>query len=231
MTMKLYELAGREDERRFSPYCWRTKLSLAHKDLSAECIPLRFTELDQVEFSGDKRVPVLIDGDKVVRDSWDIALYLEDQYADRPSLFGGDIGRSEARFINHWTDTAFFRAMFPLILLDIFGVIHDMDRAYFRQSREARFGATLEEIGARQETFVPGFQDALAPLRATLSEQPFLSGEAPAYSDYTVFSGFQAARCVSNFCLLEDDDPIYAWRERMLDLYDGLARDVLAYPV
>jgi hypothetical protein len=33
MGMQLYDLAGAESERRFSPYCWRIKLALMHKGL------------------------------------------------------------------------------------------------------------------------------------------------------------------------------------------------------
>jgi hypothetical protein len=31
--------------------------------------------------------------------------------------------------------------------------------------------------------------------------------------------------------LLEADDPIYAWRERLLDAFDGMARKSPGYPV
>lgn len=89
MGLQLYDLAGAEPERRFSPYCWRTKLALAHKGIAVETIPWRFTDKDTIAFSGQGRVPVLVDGDRIVSDSWVIATYLEKTYADRPSLFGG----------------------------------------------------------------------------------------------------------------------------------------------
>ena len=53
--MKLFDLAGDELDRRFSPYCWRSKLALAHKGLTVETIPWRFTDTDAV--SGQGRVP------------------------------------------------------------------------------------------------------------------------------------------------------------------------------
>jgi hypothetical protein len=31
MAIKLYDLAGAELDQRFSPYCWRTRMALAHK--------------------------------------------------------------------------------------------------------------------------------------------------------------------------------------------------------
>jgi glutathione S-transferase len=69
MVLKLYDLAAADQERRFSPYCWRTKMSLAHKELEVETIPLRFTEKDAIAFSGQGRIPILVDGEKTVADS------------------------------------------------------------------------------------------------------------------------------------------------------------------
>ena len=54
MGLQLYDLAGAEPERRFSPYCWRTKLALMHKSLPFDTIPWRFTdkECDRVLRAG-----------------------------------------------------------------------------------------------------------------------------------------------------------------------------------
>lgn len=40
----MFDLAGAESDRRFSPYCWRIRLALAHKGLELETISWRFTE-------------------------------------------------------------------------------------------------------------------------------------------------------------------------------------------
>ena len=57
-------------------------------------------------------------------------------------------------------------------------------------------------------------------MRLTLRTQAFLGGETPNYADYIVFGPFQWARVVSPFKLLAEDDPVYAWRERLLDAFD-----------
>src|SRR5258708_32804892 len=57
VTIKLFDLAGAEPDRRFSPYCWRTKLALAHKGLTVETIPWRFSDTDAIEMSGQGRGP------------------------------------------------------------------------------------------------------------------------------------------------------------------------------
>jgi glutathione S-transferase len=51
MTLRLYDLAGAQPERRFSPYCWRIRLALAHKNLPVETIPWRFTEKAEIAAS------------------------------------------------------------------------------------------------------------------------------------------------------------------------------------
>lgn len=229
MTRKLYDLAGADPERRFSPYCWRAKLALAHKGLDVETIPWRFTERDAIAFSGQARVPVLVDGDNVVFDSWTIANYLEDTYPDRPSLFDGHGGRALARFVNSWVDVTLHGALIRLVVLDIHDHTHEKDRGYFRESREKRFGATLEALSADRDQRVVTFRQALDPMRLTLKAQPYLCGEAPAYADYIVMGAFQWARCISSFQLLEADDPVAHWRTRMLQLFGGMPGNAVGY--
>jgi glutathione S-transferase len=224
VTRVLYDLAGADPALRFSPYCWRAKLALAHKGLEVETVPWRFTDKEAIAFSGQERVPVLVDGDKTVSDSWAIALYLEEAYPDRPSLFGAPAAIPVTRFVNVWADTALHAGMIRLIVCDIAGIVHEQDKAYFRASRERRFGMALEAVTAGREERIEAFRESLLPLRHTLSTQPYLSGSAPAYADYIVFGSFQWARCCSRFELLAADDPVTAWRERMLDSFDGLAR-------
>ena len=231
MALQLYDLAGAEPERRFSPYCWRTKLALMHKGLAFETIPWRFTEKDAIAFSGQGRVPVLLDGDRVVFDSWTIATYLEDSYPDRPSLFRGDGGRAVTRFVNAWADTILIGGILRLVVTDIFAHLHDKDRAYFRETREKRLGATLEAVSANRNTDVLTFRKTLEPVRTVLAAQPYFGGEMPAYADYAVFGCFQWARCISSFPLLLNDDPVWAWRDRLLSTFDGFARNALGYPV
>jgi glutathione S-transferase len=227
MTRILYDLTGANDVR-FSPNCWRSRMALAHKGLDAHCEPVRFTDKDKIAFSEQIRVPVLKDGDTVVCDSWSIACYLEDTYPDRPSLFGGPEGRGAMHFISCWTDATLHPAMVRTILFDIHENLEAVDKDYFRESREKRFGKTLEEVAAAQEPNLVAFRQALAPLNALLGEQGFVCGDAPAYGDYLIFGVFQWARAVSPARLLEPDEPLHAWRERMLNLFDGLGRMVKA---
>ena len=231
MSTVLYELAGRDDFR-FSPPCWRVLLALAHKGLALdERVAVKFSDKSPIAFSGQDRIPVFADGDTWVADSFEIACYLEDAYPDRPSLFGGDSGRATARFVNEWTQDILVGHLVSILVRDELDHVHPDDREYFRKTREERFGRSLEDVQAGRENRVQEFSDRLAPLRTALGAQNFICGEAPAYADHIVFGLFQFPRCISTFPLIKRDDPIYAWRERMLDLFDGLARRAPGYSV
>jgi glutathione S-transferase len=231
MTLQLFELVGVDEARPFSPFCWRTRMALAHKGLSAESIPWRFTEKHALAPHQSEKVPVLIDRETSVADSWTIANYLEDHYPDRPSLFGGEGGRALGRMMNWWGDVTVVGGMFPLIVADIPGHLGPVDAAYFRKSREARFGKPLDEVVADRDKTVEVFRRALEPMRLTLRTQAYLGGAAPNYADYIVFGAFQWARVVSPFKLLAENDPVYVWREKLLDSFNGIARESPGYPV
>ena len=229
MAITMYDLAGTEPARRFSPFCWRARMALAHKRLDVETVPWRFTEKDKLPQPNDGRVPVIVDGGRVVHDSTTIADYLEEHYAAAPSLFGGDAGRALTRFVQNWTETVLQTGLVRLVVLDIWRHIGPADQAYFRESREARFGTTLEAVVKDREARLPAFRAGLDPLRRTVERQPFVAGSGPGYADYIVFGAFQWARAISDFELLAADDPVRAWRGRMLDLHGGLARRAPAY--
>ena len=229
MAITLYDLAGSDAERRFSPFCWRAKMALAHKDLAVDSVPWRFTEKDKLPQPNAGRVPVIVDDGHVVHDSTAIADYLETRYPDRTSLFGDEAARALTRFVQNWTEAVVQPAIAGFVLLDIWRHIGPEDQAYFRRSREERYGTNLEQVVADRSARLPAFRDSLTPLRRTLELQPFLAGGAPAYADYVLFGAFQWARAISDFELLAADDAVAAWRARMLDAFGGFARKSPAY--
>jgi glutathione S-transferase len=229
MAIQMYDLAGADPNRRFSPFCWRTRMALAHKELEVETIPWRFVEKAKIAFANWERVPVIVDKGKPIVDSWAIALYLEEAYNSRPALFGGGSGRALSRFYNEWANAVVLGGIARLVVADIWHHLDPGDKDYFRSSRETRLGMTLEQYVADREKHLVTFRQSLEPLRQTLVTQPFLGGEAPLYPDYIVFGGFQWARSISPFVLLEASDPINQWRERLLDAFGALARKAPGY--
>lgn len=221
----LYELKGKND-RRYSLFSWRARMALRHKGLDFESLPVRLSDKAVIDFSGGKTVPVIKDKDTVVRDSWKIAEYLENRYRDSPPLFGGEIGRGVTQAFNTWADRVLVPAMLQVIAADIHERVDALDEGYFRQTMEKALRMTLEESRAKRDAALLQLGRALEPLQATFKRQAFMAGAAPAYADYILLSVFQWARVMSPQEVLAPEDPLCQWRERMLDLYDGFARNV-----
>ncbi len=234
MTLIFHERAGL-DGRRISPFSWRIRYALAHKKIEPEIIPTRFADVDRIRtLSGQHFVPIIQHDGQVIHDSWSIACYLEDRFPDRPSLFGGAIGRGASRLVNDWADSVLAATMRQQIYGDFIWCIDPGDRAYFRSSREAALGMTLEEYSATRDAALPASLAACTPLERTLSKQAFLAGDTPAYVDYAVFSVFQWARIGSPRDVLAGAAKLQAtrdWRARMVALYDGLGNRFAMYPL
>ncbi len=64
----------------------------------------------------------------------------------------------------------------------------------------------------------------LLPLRLVLRRQQWFGGAAPSYADHIIAGTLMWPRCASRFELLDANDPLAQWLERVLDLYGGLGR-------
>lgn len=223
----LWELQG-GDGRRYSLFSWRSRMALRHKGLAFESRPVCMTDKAAIAFSGGKTVPIIKDGEAVTRDSWKIAEYLEDAYPQAPPLFGNDIARGVTHAFNAWVDRAVLPALLPAVAADVHERVDPADQAYFRESMERLLKKTLEQARAEREETLRRFARTVEPMQAALRRKPFVCGAQPAYGDYILFSVFQWARVMSPGEVLAPDDPLRAWRERLLDLHGGLARETPA---
>jgi len=228
MTILLYELVGQDVARPFSPHCWKAVMALAHKGLDYSTVPTPFTRVASIEGGRSDTIPVMRDGDKVVADSFAIALYLDQAYPDRPSLFGGAGGEALTRFVERWSQLTIHPYLGAAALVDIHDRLAPADRDYFRKSREGRYRASLEAVSAGRDAGLDNFRASLEPLRSMLRYQPYLGGSTPLFADYIVFGAFQWVRIISPYSFLAADDPVSAWFERCLDLHSGLGRAVPA---
>jgi glutathione S-transferase len=230
MTLIMYERIGLQ-ERRPSPFSWRVRYALAHKGVAVEYRPVRFADVGTIRaLSGQDKVPIVVDGDRVIHDSWTIAVHLETHFPEQPSLFGGAVGRGLARHINLWSDGTLSPAIRRLISADFIDCLAPEDRAYFRRSREAQFGCTLEAYCADRERWLGEFEAVVAPLEQTLSEQAYVSGAAPGYADYLLFSVFQYARLGSPLELLRAGTALRRWRDGLVARFDHLGDRFPGYP-
>lgn len=223
--IELWELKGKND-RRYSLFSWRTRMALKHKGLEFESHAVAMCDKAAIAFSGGKTVPVIKDGETVVRDSWKIAEHLEDKYADRPTLFGGAIGRGVTQAFNTWVDRALVPVVMPVIVADVHERVDPADDVYFRQQFEGFLKCTLEESRVRRPQALERLQRVLEPMQAALKRQAFMCGAAPAYADYILFSVLQWMRVASPQDIFNSSEALDSWRNRMLDLYDGFARNI-----
>jgi glutathione S-transferase len=227
MSITLYELAAADPAIRFSPYVWRTRFCLLHKGLAFKGVPWRFTEKDALAPTGQGRVPAIVDharGDRWVHDSWQIATYLDETHSDRPAIMANDAERASGRLTAVWAETAVHGAAMPLIIGNLFAHLDPKDQPYFRQSREERFGRTLEQIAVEPKAGVAALKNALAPAEAALAVSPFLSGSAPGYADYALAGSLIWIWITAPVLPIDPETAVGRWYETMLDLYDGHAR-------
>ena len=225
----LYDLAGADDSVRTSPFCWRIRMSLAHKGLPHVAIPWRLVEKDRIVDASSVTVPVLVDGEAVIADSWLIATYLDRAYPARP-LFDSPQSLAYARWIHHWTERVLHPLIVPLILQDVLLGLHPMDVEYFVRTREAAYGRPIQDVCDRSAEAYARFAAALSFMRRVLAESAFLAGDTPAYADYILFGAFQWARCCSPVGLhARAGEAISEWFERVLDLFGGLGRNAAVF--
>jgi glutathione S-transferase len=222
-------LATKYPNIRFSPFCWRIKYALAHKELSWEEIPIRaLTEKNLLPTPNEGKVPVLVDDDQVVFDSWDIALYLEEKYPNQ-LLFDSSESRAQSLFVKNWTEAVLHILVSRMGILDFYETQTKDDQKVFRETRESRFGVVLEDWGSDPQGARVDFLKALEPLRQTLRSQKFMGGRTPNFSDYIMVGIFQWMRCGSRLKVFEESDDVFDYQERLLDLYDGLGRSSPPY--
>ena len=209
-----------------SPFVWATKYALKHKGFEIDIVPNGFTGIEEVTKGFSNRLPVIVDEGHWVKDSWDIAEYLDATYPDRPRLVEGEGHKQLIKFIDQWTWATVIRPWFQCYILDYHDLSHERDRAYVRQSREELFlqGRKLEDVQAGREERLPQVVPLLEPLRALLKDKPWLGGDQPDYGDYRVLACFLWCGSVAKIPPLHDDEPLRDWLDRGFDLYDGLGR-------
>lgn len=225
MAITLYDLCGRDERLRFSPYCWRVSMVLAHKGLEFSTIAWRFKDKQALAFANYDKVPVLCDGAQTVTDSFDIMRYLDKTYPEAPVL-GEGVSYQRALLFKYFVERSVNPALFRIIAMDLLAAIHPDDRDYFRETREARFGCTLEEFH-QPEQGKQQLKQILAPIRDLLRGSAFLDGDAPSGSDYLLFGSMMWAHVVSIQAVVDPGDPVDEWFKRMLNVHDGVASQAL----
>ena len=218
---RLFELVT-DDGCSISPYAWRTKYALAAKGLAYESCGVGFVDIPTIGPGRFRTLPILQNAEQHwVGDSWAIAEYLDEADPD-PALFSCEGEQALALFFEKWLAIEVISNLFRICVLDIHDRLREADRAYFRQSREARLGQPLEAAHAERERYLPALRQALQPMRLALRQSPFVGGQSPGYADFIAIGAFIWAGTVASLDLLEPDDPLLEWLDRCLGLYGGI---------
>lgn len=213
----LYELCGAQPDRIFSAYAWRARLTLGLKGLEFATKPTPFTEISKILDGSHTKVPVLIDGDRTLTESFDICTYLEDAYPDTVSIFGGEGGRENAALIDNLIVTGLYPTITRMIVKDIAEKLSPVDHDYFRSTREQRLGGTLEDVQRGRDKERERFAVFLKPYLRRLEITPFLGGQAPNYADIALTASFCWAKGTSSYDILNGDPVFSTWFDQVLE--------------
>jgi glutathione S-transferase len=96
---------------RHSAFCEKVRLVLAFKGLEVTIVEVTpgLGQLELFRLSGQRQVPILVDGGTVVADSTAIALHLEASHPDPALLPADPIARARVLLLEDWADTALAR--------------------------------------------------------------------------------------------------------------------------
>lgn len=221
MNLILYDLCGRDPDLRFSPYCWRVKMALALKGVVFDSVPVPFTGVPGIENGATKTIPVINDAGVIVVDSFEIALYLDRTRSDAPPLLEGGSAAATARFLEAWAAQAPHPVILRIILKDVHDALAPADQAYFRSSREARFGHTLEEHQTGLAANAGALAGSLEPARRALQRYAWLGGTAPDFHDCILFGSLMWLAIIAGRVPLAADDEVAQWFGRCRALVPG----------
>ncbi|MDP6193397.1 MAG: glutathione S-transferase family protein [Prochlorococcaceae cyanobacterium ETNP18_MAG_1] len=97
---------------RHSPFCLKVRMVLQAKGLSYRTVEVTpgLGQVDVFRLSGQRQVPILVDGETVLADSSVIARYLDAKQPERPLVPVDPQQAAQVHVIEDWADTTLARA-------------------------------------------------------------------------------------------------------------------------
>jgi glutathione S-transferase len=185
-----------------SQYSEKVRFILDYKQLEYRKIEVTpgVGQIELMQKSGSRQVPVLKDGSTYVADSTEIALYLERRYPERPILPTDPLAKGQCLLIEEWADESIglkgrkafigalnqnqnFRAsvlpkntpeLLKTLVSSIPGEILDV------------LGTGIGFGGKAVQEAKKGLAQDLEALCLILQERPYLTGDTPTLADLTV---------------------------------------------
>jgi len=220
---------------RQSPFCEKVRLMLAFKGLEHEIVEVTpgVGQVNLFKLSGQRQVPVLVDGETVIADSTAIALHLEREHP-QPSLLPADPElRARALLLEDWADTALASGVRLALVQAAAG-----DPALRAVLLPAATPNPLKQLVAAVPAGLGGLAEALGEsllgsgerlqlqrslenLLTLVSVQPYLVGPSPSLADLAVAAQLSWLRPqglvvpgLGDNPLLE---PLFSWRDRLVE--------------
>ncbi|OAD75891.1 hypothetical protein PHYBLDRAFT_110097 [Phycomyces blakesleeanus NRRL 1555(-)] len=167
----------------WSPNTCKIRYALNLKNIPYETVWISlsqiFSEIPKVTKSADgPTAPIIFDenNDIAVQDSWKIIKYLETTYPNSPKLLHGNEGLHYLFY--QYCENELYDPIFRLNCLDIWRRAGSKGvQSAFRRIREEKYNMTLEDVYESWPEHVKEANKALEPIRKTLSEYPYLSGD------------------------------------------------------
>jgi glutathione S-transferase len=227
---------------RHSAFCEKVRLVLAAKGLDYTVVEVTpgLGQLELFRLSGQRQVPVLVDGAEVIADSTAIALHLESRHP-LPALLPSDPAeRARVLLLEDWADTALASGC-RLALLQAAAADPVLRSALLPDAtpaplRQLVSGLPAGVVGGMGETIGGVFgqqqrrqlQSNLEQLTALTAARPHLLGDQLSLADLAVVAQLSllrfplssgaplAGRGVSGIADNPMLEPLFSWRDRVL---------------
>ncbi|XP_050504812.1 pyrimidodiazepine synthase-like [Diabrotica virgifera virgifera] len=182
---------------KFCPYVQRVKLVLKAKNIPHDVVNINLFKKPEwySKINEKKLVPAILDGDKIVVESLDIADYLDKKYPENPLYPADPAAKQQIKDIINKAGVAM--GLFTNLLLG-------------KEEHPAEEWAKL-------------LLEALQPLEEALSQRgtPFFGGDKPGMADYMIWPWAEKAGCIGiklqqKLPLIDSDIPVLRkWRKDM----------------
>ena len=222
---------------RHSAFCEKVRLLLAFKQLPFTTVEVTpgVGQLELYRLSGQRQVPVLVDGSEVIADSTAIALHLEQKYPEPALLPADPAQRAQVLLLEDWADTALAAgarlALVQAAALDSQlrdGLLPDATPSGLRSLLGSIPGGMLSGVGqVLDASALQQLRHNLEQLTVLVEAQPYLVGAELSLADLAVMGQLSLIKFPASagsplagrgLAGLADDPslaPLWSWRDRL----------------
>jgi glutathione S-transferase len=227
---------------RHSAFCEKVRLVLAAKGLSYEVVEVvpGVGQLELFRLSGQRQVPVLVDGGEVVADSTAIALHLERLHPEPALLPQDPAQRARVLLLEDWADTALAcrcrQALLQAATADSVlraALLPEATPVLLRQLVGSLPGGLMAGLGDAMEGLLGSrdqdlLQAQLEQLTVLVAAGPYLVGDRLSLADLAVAAQLSllrfpagsgaplAGRGVSGIADNPLLEPLFSWRDQLV---------------